>query len=32
MTGDYTQIEPERHQELICKMQEAALGESNIVH
>ena len=32
MTGEYTQIEPERHQELIRKMQEAALGESNIVH
>ena len=32
MTGEYIHIEPERHQELIRKMQEAALGGSEIVH
>lgn len=32
MTGEYTQIEPERHQELIRKMQAAALEKSQVVH
>jgi len=32
MTSEYTQIEPERHQKSIRKMQEAALGESQVVH
>ena len=32
MTGEYTQIEPERHQELVRKMQEAALGKTEVVH
>ena len=31
MTGEYTQIEPERHQELVRKMQEAALAETEVV-
>ena len=32
MTGEYTQIEAERHQELVRKMQEAALVKSQVVH
>ena len=31
MTGEYTQIEPERHQELVRKMQESALGKTEVV-